>query len=193
MSDPDGDRERDRDSGSEDDVESVDVPSFDDDFTTSEDANGDALEDSDERSGPLDDLASEVDGTAPDKEHFDDAGRDRDLDREALWRQVAGEDAPDRVTETGLDADNEDRNGPTIRRPNSATTDTDAEPDETDDGPTERVVDKAAYCHKCEFFSSPPEVRCTNEGTKITELVDVDHFRVVDCPIVAEDDQLERL
>lgn len=46
------------------------------------------------------------------------------------------------------------------------------------------VVPKRSYCERCEFFSTPPEVRCTNAGTEIRELVDTDHFRVVDCPVV---------
>lgn len=73
------------------------------------------------------------------------------------------------------------------------------EDDETDDTPTatagreERVVEKRAYCERCPFFSSPPEVACGHDGTSIVELVDVDHFRVADCPKVEETERLERL
>jgi len=49
----------------------------------------------------------------------------------------------------------------------------------------EAVVPKRSYCERCEFFSSPPTARCTNPGTEIVELVDVESFRVVDCPVVA--------
>lgn len=48
----------------------------------------------------------------------------------------------------------------------------------------EAVVPKRAYCEGCEHFSAPPETACTHPGTEIRELVDVDHFRVVNCPVV---------
>lgn len=47
------------------------------------------------------------------------------------------------------------------------------------------VVPKRSYCERCEHFADPPEVSCCNPGTEIRELVDVDHFRVVNCPVVA--------
>jgi hypothetical protein len=52
-----------------------------------------------------------------------------------------------------------------------------------DDG-TGDVVPKASYCQKCEYFSEPPEVACQNHGTEIVQQVDLDHFRVRDCPVV---------
>lgn len=48
------------------------------------------------------------------------------------------------------------------------------------------VVSKRDYCHRCEHFSEPPDIRCTHEGTRIEELVGVDRFRVIDCPVVRE-------
>jgi len=56
-----------------------------------------------------------------------------------------------------------------------------------------QVIEKRSYCEQCPFFSSPPEVNCSHDGTEILELVDMDHFRVVDCPKVREDERLERL
>lgn len=54
-------------------------------------------------------------------------------------------------------------------------------------GPDEEtVVPKASYCEQCEYFAPPPEVRCTHEGTEILELVDMEHVRVVACPVVAQ-------
>lgn len=50
----------------------------------------------------------------------------------------------------------------------------------------EVVIPKRKYCERCEYFASPPEATCTHEGTEILELVDMEHFRVVDCPVVAE-------
>ena len=61
-----------------------------------------------------------------------------------------------------------------------------AEPTET---PDEHVVDKREYCQRCEFFATPPNATCTNEGTEIVELVDDGHFRVRGCPKVADDDE----
>lgn len=48
----------------------------------------------------------------------------------------------------------------------------------------EHVIDKREYCQRCEFFSEPPEVGCTNRGTEILQLVDTDSFRVRNCPKV---------
>ena len=47
------------------------------------------------------------------------------------------------------------------------------------------VVSKERYCKRCEFFSDPPDVACTNSGTEIVELVGVDRFRVKNCPVVS--------
>lgn len=47
-----------------------------------------------------------------------------------------------------------------------------------------RVVEKR-LCQGCEHFSDPPETACTHEGTTIEAEVDTDHFRVVNCPVVA--------
>ena len=56
----------------------------------------------------------------------------------------------------------------------------------TADGRDVRVVAKRV-CHGCPHFAAPPDVRCTHEGTEIRRLEDLDHFRVVDCPVVAEE------
>ncbi|WP_248515994.1 hypothetical protein [Salinarchaeum laminariae] len=56
-----------------------------------------------------------------------------------------------------------------------------------------RVIEKRSYCEQCPFFSDPPEVNCSHEGTEILELVNMEQFRVVDCPKVREDERLERL
>jgi hypothetical protein len=47
------------------------------------------------------------------------------------------------------------------------------------------VVEKS-LCHRCPHFGDPPELHCTHEGTTIDAEVDTEHFRVVDCPIVAQ-------
>lgn len=47
------------------------------------------------------------------------------------------------------------------------------------------VVEKR-LCHRCPHFGDPPELHCTHEGTTIDAEVDTEHFRVVNCPIVAQ-------
>lgn len=63
---------------------------------------------------------------------------------------------------------------------------------DTDPGSREiREIDKHKYCKKCPHFSAPPEVHCTHEGTDILEQIDMDQFKVADCPIILEDERLE--
>lgn len=53
-------------------------------------------------------------------------------------------------------------------------------------------VSKHRYCEHCEYFTEPPEVRCTHDGTEILEFVDAETVRVADCPVVAERRSLRR-
>ena len=53
-----------------------------------------------------------------------------------------------------------------------------------------REISKRTYCQGCEHFSDPPDVRCGHEGTEILEAVDLERFRVVNCPVVKEDERL---
>lgn len=53
-------------------------------------------------------------------------------------------------------------------------------------------VSKHRYCEQCEYFSSPPEVSCSNEGTEIMEFLDMETVRLYDCPVVAEQREIER-
>lgn len=53
------------------------------------------------------------------------------------------------------------------------------------------VVDKS-MCHGCEYFATPPTVACEHDGTEIEALVEVDQFRVVDCPVVERERELEQ-
>ncbi|MFC4542147.1 hypothetical protein ACFO5R_09425 [Halosolutus amylolyticus] len=55
-----------------------------------------------------------------------------------------------------------------------------------------REIEKQSYCHQCEHFAAPPTVGCTREGTAILEMPTRETFRVADCPIVLEDEELER-
>lgn len=53
-------------------------------------------------------------------------------------------------------------------------------------GTEEAIVPKRSYCETCEYFAAPPETACANPGTEIRELVDMEHFRVASCPVVAK-------
>ena len=88
-----------------------------------------------------------------------------EVDEEAIWAELTGE-----TDEPATTAD--------------AVPEEDVAPPPTDDGDG-RVVPKASYCQQCEHFSSPPTVACENPGTEIVELVDVERFRVRNCPVVA--------
>ena len=52
-------------------------------------------------------------------------------------------------------------------------------------------VSKHSYCEQCEYFSEPPDVTCSHDGTEIVEFLDMDTVRLVDCPVVAERKELE--
>jgi hypothetical protein len=71
-----------------------------------------------------------------------------------------------------------------------------AELAEDDDGETTSEsryaeVSKHRYCEQCEFFSEPPNAHCTNEGTEIMEFLDMETVRLLDCPVVAEQHEIE--
>ncbi|MFB6308927.1 MAG: hypothetical protein ABEH35_06315 [Haloarculaceae archaeon] len=68
--------------------------------------------------------------------------------------------------------------------------------EELEDVSTDRGYDdvsKHRYCEQCEFFSAPPEVACSHEGTEIVEFVDMETVRVRNCPIVEQRRELERM
>lgn len=110
-----------------------------------------------------DDLAREDEAASgPEEDPFEevDVG---ELDAEEVWEEVVegdGVDAPPPGAGVGPASESEDL--------------------------PEHVVDKRAYCQRCPHFAEPPHSTCTHEGTEIVEVVDSDHFRVRNCPIVRE-------
>ena len=72
-------------------------------------------------------------------------------------------------------------------------------PVETNDADTIATMDNArihsipkhTYCHRCEHFSAPPAVSCLHEGTTILEVERLDTFRVSNCPVAIEAEELE--
>lgn len=114
--------------------------------------------------GPLGDLADRIgdrresDSTDdPFAEAFEDVEVD-EVDTEHLWEELE-----DGEFETAVDA-----------------------PDRESDRDV-HVVEKRMYCERCQYFSAPPETRCTYEGSDILQLEDTEHFRVADCPVVRGD------
>lgn len=59
------------------------------------------------------------------------------------------------------------------------------------EGETYAEVSKHSFCERCQYFSGPPEVSCSHEGTEIMKFLDMDTVRVVNCPIVAERRDIE--
>lgn len=118
-----------------------------------------------DRSGPMSDLAAEVEqrreASAESSERFDQEGVDM-VDPDVVWEQLQNDDPIEEASENERDR-------------------------------TEEIIDAGKFCERCEYFSSPPEVHCTNEGTDIAELVDVGTFRVLDCPKVEKEQELEDL
>ena len=52
-------------------------------------------------------------------------------------------------------------------------------------------VSKHRFCEQCEHFASPPNAHCTHEGAEIIEYLDVETVRLLNCPVVAEQRELE--
>jgi hypothetical protein len=124
-----------------------------------------------EGDAPLADLARDVSHRR--------AERERDTERESEWFEEVdvGDVDPDTVWDDLVESDDE--------RPPGAV---DVAADVTDvegDAP-EYVVPKRAYCQRCRYFTDPPDVACTHDGTEIVELADSDHFRVRGCPMVGD-------
>ncbi len=47
-----------------------------------------------------------------------------------------------------------------------------------------------SVCHGCPHFGDPPELHCTHDGTTIREMPDSQHFVVVECPVVAGEEDI---
>lgn len=87
-----------------------------------------------------------------------------EVDTEQVWESVLGDDE-----ETGT---------------RSIVSELDDRVEATDDD-AEHLVPKRAYCESCHYFSEPPTVACTYEGSSIVEVLDSEQFRVRNCPVVA--------
>ena len=126
---------------------------------------GAAADESDDPFDELDDIEVEDDpfdelGDAAVGDPFDEVDVET-VDESSVWDALGAHE--DAVTDSTVDGD---------------TPDVETEADE-------QIVPKRSYCEKCEYFSTPPETACTHPGTEIRELVDMFHFRVASCPVVA--------
>ncbi|WP_440764783.1 hypothetical protein [Natronorubrum sp. DTA7] len=130
------------------------------------------------RTGPLSDLA-----TAADERRSTDRHRERDVDVEPSSLSDSDfDDLFDREDVTEIDAE---------RLWTAIEADPDA-PTTCSDDREIRDLDSGNYCHQCPHFSAPPSVACSREGTDILEMTALETFRVADCPVVLEDERLER-
>lgn len=139
----------------------------------SPDADDERSDQSDEEA-PLADLARSMEEEpeeAPGEDLFEEM-EVGGLEAEAVWETVAESE-----TEGA---------GPGSGGPGGAVEEVEPEGPAPDG---EHVVDKREFCHRCTHFTEPPETACAHEGTEIVEVVDSDHFRVRNCPMVGEDDR----
>ncbi|MFC7165434.1 hypothetical protein [Halospeciosus flavus] len=125
--------------------------------------------------------------TGLDAERDADVEIDADADSNAdTAGDEAGEDTPFEQQEyEEVDVDE------VLRGPVDGDADSETEPEsapETDESEEAAVnVIESRICHNCPYFGEPPELHCTHEGTQIREVVDTDHYVVVDCPVVVEE------
>lgn len=125
------------------------------------------------RDGPLADVATQVDERRRRGRDTTDAFESVDvdeLDGEKLWERLADDDG----------------GGPSVSVPAGETVEVD---DEWGDDRDVRTIPKET-CHGCPHFGEPPTLACTHEGTAILAMPDVDHFRVADCPVVVDDEEI---
>jgi hypothetical protein len=131
-----------------------------------------------ERREPLGDLTEEIEERRKRREGADgfaDAFEDvsvESADTDSVWEELSQEDA--------------EPTAEPVVEPESGDSAVDADLGDRD----VRVIDKRSFCQGCRYFSAPPSVACSHEGTDILELVDAGHFRVADCPMVVEAEQL---
>ncbi|NGM67629.1 hypothetical protein G6M89_01165 [Natronolimnobius sp. AArcel1] len=119
-----------------------------------------------DRQGPLSDIASSVD------ERADDAAGDGDAFDDLFEREKIGEIDSEQLWD---------------RLENDQPLDSFLEDDREI-----RDIDKHSYCHQCPHFAEPPALECQHDGTDILAVTALESFRVADCPVVLENEALER-
>lgn len=106
------------------------------------------------------------------------------VDGEALWDELAGfaseaDDPIETPTEPSVDSDDHSGavGGESVDTQQSAKASADSD---------EAVVDKRQYCQQCPYFSDPPAVACSHDGTEIVEVLTDGRFRLRGCPVVTD-------
>ena len=98
-------------------------------------------------------------------EVFEEAGSEPVVDGEQVWEDLlAGQDGEAGVLAFGEPVDGES---------------------------ADVTVIPSRVCHSCTHFGDPPELHCTHDGTTIRCMVDMDHYEVVDCPVVKNRSDLQ--
>ncbi|MCU4801359.1 hypothetical protein OB920_13340 [Halobacteria archaeon HArc-gm2] len=137
----------------------------DDSFEDTADTFEETVDDFEETSDPFANVAT------PSESAFEGAGN-------VFERVDAGAVDPDQVWESITAEDDDEASD-------------DAEPSVPDEG-RYSDVSKHRFCEGCEHFSPPPDVSCGHHTAEIIEFLDMDTVRLLDCPVVAERDELER-
>ncbi|WP_458189286.1 hypothetical protein [Haladaptatus sp. NG-WS-4] len=126
--------------------------------------DGDERRSAEQQDEPLADLAAEVETRRNrDREAFEDAFTEvdvEDVDADDLWHDLLAEDSGELVVAAPREESANDRDVRTIPK---------------------------STCHSCPHFGDPPKLDCTHDGTDIVAMVDTEHFRVADCPMVVDD------
>jgi len=141
---------------------------------------------------PVDDSGGPTDPTGPDAESgFDPAGSIGPGTPEVDSGGPASSDDPFTSPESSLrHVDVGDVDGDEVW---AAISDAQARGSVADaGGRTYAEVSKHRYCETCTYFSAPPDVTCSHDGTEILSFLDAETVRLVDCPVVAERRDLER-
>ncbi|GAA0646730.1 hypothetical protein [Salarchaeum japonicum] len=126
--------------------------------------------DDDARSAPLSELATGVrerEASRESDQEFDELFSEVDvgeLDGEQAWRDLLAEEEGEPLAI--------------------------GERVQTDEDRDVRVIENRT-CHNCQYFGEPPELHCTHEGTDIRRVVDTDHYEVVDCPMVVDEEEFD--
>ncbi|QZA88766.1 hypothetical protein K0C01_00930 [Salinarchaeum sp. IM2453] len=152
------------------------------------------------RVGPLSDLAAEIDDRTGETESDGEAEENLNKEQSKKPREGPLGDLAATIDErqrdsTGGDGLFDEKSVPEIDT-ETVWEQLDAESAEEIAAPEKeevRTISKETYCETCEYFSAPPDMKCSHEGTEIRELVDFEQVVVVNCPIVRQDEELEQL
>ncbi|MFW6321226.1 MAG: hypothetical protein ACOC0Z_05195 [Halohasta sp.] len=154
-----------------------------------------------EYAGGTDDRIGGADEEFVDAESVDDQPPEADeafeemdvgsLDGEALWEELAAGESSAAVSDSGAvdsreSVDPRDSVDETLQEAADAGGQTADRVERDAASGEESIIDKRQYCQQCPYFTAPPEVRCTHDGTAIIEVLEDGRFRVSDCPVVTE-------